>query len=220
MRTKALAALFVLASSIFGGASAYADIFNEGNAGNVQEGDNDNDTDQSGSASSGDAVVGQVGGVVSSGDTSVDATNRTQDSEAGSGDVEGTNLVNSVTGNNFGATCPLAADIGAAQCPLADVANTGSAANVHEGDNSTAASQAATAVSGDAVAGQVFGVVTSGSADLVLANTTLDTDATSGDADFDNVALIETENKALEPGCCNIPGVDLLATTASADLAI
>jgi hypothetical protein len=216
---RLLAGLFFVVA-LTASPSAYADIDNSGDAGNVQEGDNSTDTDQDGESTSGDAIVGQVAGVVSSGDTSVDATNRTEDAEATSGDVEGSNLINSVTGNNFGATCPLLADISAAQCPFADIVNAGSAGNLHEGDNSTATDQAATAVSGDAVAGQVFGVVTSGSADVVVANTTLDVDITSGDANFDNVALIETENKSLEPGCCNIPGVDLLRATASSDLAI
>jgi hypothetical protein len=69
----------------------------------------------------------------------------------------------------------------------ADILN-GSAANVQEGDNSKSLSQDATATSGDAVAGQVAGVVTSagGSADLVLANTSEDSDAESGEGNFDN----------------------------------
>ncbi len=57
-----------------------------------------------------------------------------------------------------------------------------------DGDISSELAQDANAVSGDAVAGQVAGVVTSagGSADLVLANTSEDVDGESGDASFDN----------------------------------
>lgn len=51
--------------------------------------------------------------------------------------------------------------------------------------------QDASANSGDAVAGQVAGVVTSagGSADLVLANTSEDVDGETGDADFFNETI-------------------------------
>jgi hypothetical protein len=38
-------------------------------------------------------------------------------------------------------------------------------------------------VTGDAVGGQVFGAVTTGTTDAVLANLSVDTDATSGDSD-------------------------------------
>src|SRR5687768_17671202 len=67
-----------LAASL--GSVARADIDNA-SATNVQEGDNDTETNQSGSSASGDAVAGSVVGVVSSGDASVDATNRSERSE-------------------------------------------------------------------------------------------------------------------------------------------
>src|SRR5687768_17415498 len=66
---------------------------------NVHEGDNDGDTTQDGDGQSGDAVVGQVAGVVSEGDASVDATNRSEDVDAESGDVSGVNDIASVVAN-------------------------------------------------------------------------------------------------------------------------
>jgi hypothetical protein len=62
------------------------------------------------------------------------------------------------------------------------------AVNVQEGDNSRDLSQDADAASGDGVAGQVAGVVSStgGSADLVLANTSLDSSVETGDGTFAN----------------------------------
>src|SRR5688572_7897127 len=65
---------------------ASADVDNA-DATNVQEGDNDDETDQSGDAGSGDAVAGQVVGGVSSGDTSIDATNRSEDVDVDTGDA-------------------------------------------------------------------------------------------------------------------------------------
>src|SRR5918996_1180288 len=57
-------------------------------------GDADSAADQSGSASSGDGVAGQVAGVVSAGDASVDATNRSDDVSVATGDANGTNDAN------------------------------------------------------------------------------------------------------------------------------
>jgi hypothetical protein len=59
----------------------------------VQAGNGDisSDTDQDGSSDSGDAVGGQVVGVASSGRTSVDATNRSEDVDVSSGDASGSN---------------------------------------------------------------------------------------------------------------------------------
>jgi hypothetical protein len=70
----------------------------------------------------------------------------------------------------------------------ADDIDNATATNVQEGDNDKSVSQSADASSGDAVGGQVAGVVTSagGSADLVLANTSVDSDAESGESEFSN----------------------------------
>jgi hypothetical protein len=117
-------------------------------------------------------------GVVSAGDASVDATNHSEDVDVETGDAESSNDFAAFVGLTNGSTTALNA---------ADILNN-NAANVLSGDNSKSISQDATANSGDAVAGQVAGVVTSagGSADLVLANTSLDADAESGDGEFDN----------------------------------
>ncbi len=84
-----LVALITAAGFVVGGfllsgiASADVDCTggpgNSGSCDNLQDGDNDSSTDQSGTSASGDAVGGQVVGVVSSGDASVDATNRSED---------------------------------------------------------------------------------------------------------------------------------------------
>src|SRR5688572_21730738 len=57
----------------------------------INEGDADGEVEQEGSASSGDGVAGQVAGVVSAGDASVDATNRSDDVEVQTGNATGTN---------------------------------------------------------------------------------------------------------------------------------
>jgi hypothetical protein len=69
----------------------------------------------------------------------------------------------------------------------ADIENA-TATNLQEGQNRKTLSQNADASSGDAVAGQVSGVVTAagGSASLVLANTSTDIDSSTGDSDFGN----------------------------------
>lgn len=153
-----------------------ADIFNA-SATNVQEGDNEYSADQSATAASGDGVGGQVLGVVSAGDASVDATNLSEDVEIETGEAFAENSVAAFVGLTAGTGTATAADI-----------LNGAAANVQEGDNEAATVQAATAASGDSVAGQVAGVVTSagGSADLVLANTSTDSEAETGDTDFEN----------------------------------
>jgi hypothetical protein len=145
----------------------------------VQEGDNDFSADQSASAASGDGVGGQVLGLVAAGDASIDATNRSEDVDIETGDGDAVNSVSAYVGLTAGSTTNVAA---------ADILNL-AATNVQEGDNSKSVAQAAEAASGDAVAGQVAGVVTSagGSADLVLANTTEDADGETGDSFFDNI---------------------------------
>jgi hypothetical protein len=178
------------------GSVARADIDNA-SATNVQEGDNDSSTDQSGSSESGDAVAGQVTGVVSSGDTSVDATNRSEDVDVSTGDASGSNSAASFTGLTAGSETSIAA---------ADIVNLG-ATNVQEGDNDTEVVQAAEASSGDGVAGEVIGVVTSagGSADIVAANTSEDVDVDTGDVEAENDAAsfvgLATGCTGLEGGC-------------------
>jgi hypothetical protein len=160
------------------GSVARADIDNA-SATNVQDGDNDSETNQSGTSSSGDAVAGQVAGVVSSGDASVDATNHSEDVDIETGDAEGTNSASSFVGLTAGSDTVVASDV------IND-----SATNVQEGDNESEITQAAEASSGDGVGGSVIGVVTSagGSADVVAANTSEDVDLETGDADADNDA--------------------------------
>jgi len=197
MRGHATALLFLLAA-LWAVPGARADIDNN-RATNVQEGDNEHTSDQSGQAGSGDAVVGQVAGVVSSGDASVDATNRTESSEVETGDAEGSNEVASIVGL-------VNADCGSAiaDCPAADVASL-SATNVQEGDNAAGFAQAATVASGDGVAGQIVGLVSSGTVDLVLANGSVDNDVETGDATFSNETASVTLLLSSGGPCCSVP---------------
>ncbi len=144
---------------------------------NAQNGDNDLNGDQSASGASGDGVGGQVLGIVSAGETSVDATNNSTDVDLETGDGDATNAFAAFVGQRDGFTNIVAADVEA-----------GTATNVQDGDNSKELTQDAVASTGDAVGGQVAGVVTSagGSADLVLANTSEDVDGESGDSSFHN----------------------------------
>jgi hypothetical protein len=160
-----------------GTAGLAADIVNA-SATNVQEGDNELVASQDATSASGDGVGGSVIGVVSAGDASVDATNHSEDVSVETGDADSANDFASFVGLTGGSTTALNA---------ADILN-GAAANVLEGDNASEVIQSAEAASGDGVAGQVAGVVTSagGSADLVLANTSVDADAETGDGDFAN----------------------------------
>jgi hypothetical protein len=133
---------------------------------NEAQGDIDSETAQSGTSSSGDAVGGQVVGVVSAGDASVDATNRSEDVDVETGDTTADNSAEGFTGQR----------------------NEGGANNEAQDDISSDVSQEATAASGDGVGGSVIGVVTSagGSADVVAANTSEDVDIETGDADAFN----------------------------------
>jgi hypothetical protein len=158
---------------------ARADVTNA-SATNVQQGDNSSDTTQHGNSKSGDAVAGQVAGVVSSGRTSVDATNKSSDVSVETGKASASNHASTFTGLTAGSSTAL----------VGDVFNLGAAANVHEGDNSNTLDQSATATSGDGVGGEVIGVVTSagGSADVVAANTSNDVKIDTGDATARNDA--------------------------------
>jgi hypothetical protein len=116
-------------------------------------------------------------GAVTAGDLTLDATNDSSGASAGSGGAEALNSAAAFAGLDVASATIVAA---------ADVTST-AADNVQEGDNAGSFAQTAEATSGDAVSGQVAGVVTSagGSADLVLANTT-DGSSGSGFAFFDN----------------------------------
>ncbi|MEX2539854.1 MAG: hypothetical protein WD646_14490, partial [Actinomycetota bacterium] len=96
------------------------------------------------------------------------------------GDADADNFIESFTGQLADDT---AIGIAAAGNATIDVSF-----NTQEGDISSDQLQDANATSGDAVAGQVAGVVTSagGSADLVLANTSEDVHAESGFSEFVN----------------------------------
>jgi hypothetical protein len=145
--------------------------------GNLQEGDNRFTGSQNASAKTGDGVGGQVLGVVSAGRASLDATNHTDDSSVDTGNGTSSNHAAEFVGLTDGPIAVGAADISGAR-----------AFNVQEGDNRKTLSQTADATSGDAVAGQVAGVVTSagGSASVVLANTSTSIDASTGTGKFNN----------------------------------
>jgi hypothetical protein len=178
---------------------AAADV-NSRSAANAEEGDNASDTSQSGGTSSGDAVAGQVVGVVSAGDTSVDATNRSVDVSVSTGDADAFNTSRSIVG--------LSASTASIGVLIQDIISN-NAVNVQEGDNSSDLSQDASATTGDGVAGEVIGVVTSadGSADLVVANTSQDAGIKTGDALFSNNAdgFILTPTVVDPDPCCPLP---------------
>ncbi len=141
---------------------------------NFDRGGDDNDAEddisfeaaQTVSSATGDGVGGQVLGIVSAGDASVDATNESTDVDVSTGDAYAENDAEYEVGQEAG----------------------GGGDNFSDGEISSELAQDASSNSGDAVAGQVAGVVTSagGSADLVLANTSEDVDGESGDSDFVN----------------------------------
>jgi len=156
-----------------------ADVLNTASATNVQEGDNKLSASQTATSATGDGVGGQVLGVVSAGAASVDATNKSDSVDISTGDGRSANDFAAFVGLNEASDTSVAA---------ADVLNGGNASNVQEGSNKKDLMQNASATSGDSVAGQVAGVVTSagGSADLVLANTSTNSDTSSGDGRFSN----------------------------------
>jgi hypothetical protein len=150
--------------------------------GNVQDGSNSFNGNQTATSSTGDGVAGQVLGVVSAGAASLDATNRTDDSDVTTGDSRSDNSASEFVGLNVAATTTVGSG------PLASDVASVTADNVQDGSNRRSLNQTADAASGDGVAGQVSGVVTSagGSASVVLANTSTGIDSTSGDSRFDN----------------------------------
>jgi hypothetical protein len=154
---------------------------------NVQDGSNSASNAQTATASSGDGVAGQVIGAVSAGATSIDARNRSIDDDVTTGNADASNDASAFVG--------LAAT-GSGNVDLADVNNAcvnngaqaASCQNVQDGSNRVSNAQTASATSGDAVAGQVTGAVTSagGSASIVVDNTSQGIDSESGDSNFDN----------------------------------
>ncbi len=177
----AVVALAVVAGLVTAGAAQAAVTNSTGT--NVQSGNNRGTTNQGGSGKSGGAVGGQVTGVVSSGRTSVDAKNTSTNSDVTSGDVVGSNVSRAIVG--------LEAVHQSAASPSGPGAFASASAvvsNLQNGDNNLRVSQTADANSGDGVAGQVIGAVTSpgGSSSIVAANTTDNVDVTTGDAKSTN----------------------------------
>ena len=131
---------------------------------NIQTGDNDADVHQSASATTGDAVGGQMIGVAgASGDVTINATNVSEDVDLFSGDADSENDADIVVGL-----------IGAS--------------NVQEGDNSGDVFQSASASSGDGVGGQLIGVQAprARSTDITVRNESRNADIFTGDDDEHN----------------------------------
>src|SRR5581483_10212309 len=145
---------------------------------NAQDGNNRFSGSQNADASSGDGVAGQVLGVVSAGAASVDATNTTNDSSVQTGNTDASNDGEVFVGLNRTSSGDLT---------ISDITGA-NADNLQDGNNTKTLAQTASATSGDGVAGQVSGVVTSagGSASVVLANSSTNIDSTSGDSNFSN----------------------------------
>src|SRR5687767_2146923 len=101
MRKAALGIFLALAIGLGGGVqgAALADV-SDAEGTNVQDGDNSAATQQAGSSSSGDAVGGQVTGVVSSGDTEIDARNRSEDVDVESGASSASSTISTIVGLN------------------------------------------------------------------------------------------------------------------------
>jgi hypothetical protein len=180
---NALAAFVGLNTTLFDPTFISADISGScvpDDCNNLQQGDNRLTGSQTAKSATGDGVAGQVLGVVAAGRTSLDATNRTEDSSVTTGDADATNAASEFVGLNFAPTSTVGGGV-------ADISGS-NGVNLQEGNNRKTLSQTADASSGDGVAGQVSGVVTSagGSASVVLANTSTGIDSQSGDSHFDN----------------------------------
>jgi hypothetical protein len=160
------------------GNGAFGTDVNNATGTNVQDGSNRFTADQNAHSQTGDGVAGQVLGVVSAGNTRVDASNTTTDSSVTTGDSDATNSGAAFTGLLDADTATVATT------DLLGVTGT----NLQDGNNTGTLHQSADAVSGDGVAGQIAGIVTSagGSAAVTLANTSTDVDSTSGDSAFAN----------------------------------
>jgi len=205
----AVVAAVVLAPAF--GTIARADVANNSTATNVQQGDNKSNTNQSGTSKSGDSVAGQVAGVVSSGNTSVDATNKSDHVDVQTGDARGSNDSSEFVGLNAATDTHVGA---------ADVLNTAPVTNLQEGDNKYSLNQTMTATSGDGVAGEVIGVVTSGggSASIVAANTSTNVDIQTGDARaFNDAAAFVGLNSSSDTSVAG-PAADVLNTATATNV--
>ncbi|MEX2538556.1 MAG: hypothetical protein WD646_07885 [Actinomycetota bacterium] len=186
-------------------------------AANDQDGDNSADVDQSADASSGDALGGQVIGVASGGNTTINASNTSQDVDATTGDAESSNAADVLVGlvvsaANEGAQINVCENqIGGFQggdfalCINAAIAN---AANEQDGDNSADLDQNADADTGDGFGGQAISVASSGDSSIRAANRSEDVDVTTGDAEASNDAdvavgqFLESGNEGLQLNLC------------------
>jgi len=183
---------------------------------NGQEGDNKAATDQSGTSNSGDANNGQVVGAVSSGKTSVDATNSTDHADVSTGDARGENNASAFTGQDT-------SFISFVDNLRATDILTVFSVNLQEGDNKTDTVQLATTLSGDGIGGQVIGVVTSagGSSDVTAANTSKNVDVQTGDARaFQASATFDGQDLAFFQGVgafTDVLGVGLVANMQEGD---
>ena len=168
--------------ALSGAAGARADVDNA-SATNVQDGQNTSSSSQSGKGNSGDAVGGQVAGVVSGGRASVDARNTSRDSTISTGSVDGTNSAASFVGLNSSPTTTVIADV-------TNACNAAACDNIQDGSNRYSLAQTLGAISGDGVGGQVIGLVATRSADpsIVASNTTDGVDVDTGEADGTNSA--------------------------------
>lgn len=175
-------ATFVGLNTTTGTVTLVAD-FESVTATNAQEGDNSFDADQSVDATSGDGVGGQVLGAVSAGDTTIDASNQTLDADVVTGDADGTNDAAVFTGLLVASTTQIS--------PADFESSTG--VNLQEGDNLSQLRQTADASSGDAVVGQVAGVVNpGGTTDATFLNVSEDVEVESGLATMANLQLLFT----------------------------
>jgi hypothetical protein len=146
---------------------------------NVQDGTNRLTGSQTAGAVTGDGLAGQHLGILAAGNVSLDAKNGTWDSSADTGDADAANSAATFVGLNSSLTGPTITAV--------DVTFT-TASNLQDGTNRRTLTQSVGSTSGDAVAGQVAGVVTSagGSASVVIANTSSGVDSSSGESHFSN----------------------------------
>src|SRR5207237_1064701 len=129
---------------------------------------------QAATASTGDGVAGQVLGSVSAGRTSIDARNRSSNSDVTTGDANAADHISGFAGQNScgGDTGTIAADI----------IDANGGCNIQEGDNRATNNQTSNASTGDGVAGQVIGAVSAGATSIDARNRSASTDVTTGDA--------------------------------------
>ena len=190
-------------------------------ASNEQDGDNSVDGAQEAISASGDAVGGQVLGIVAAGAASVDATNLSSEVDIETGDSESANDSDVFAGllaeseEGIGTVMVLQANVYSTagqgdfgetieQINIDEFLFGDPATNSEAGDIEHEVVQSATSSSGDGVGGQVIGVVTSvgGTADVVVANESADIDLESGDSeqsnDEDSFVGLQIESVVLE----------------------